>query len=138
MSAPTINYFLVFYLRFLKLNFSNDLQRKIENMSRYLSELTLIEGDTYLQYLPSQIAASSIYLALLTYDKPWTKQIAETIGYSFDLTELKPCIIEMHKTMVNAPTHPQQAIQEKYKLDKYDAVSSIEAPRSLPASIYQH
>ena len=142
MSPPTANWFLMHFLRFIKLNTclsskSNaDLCGRIEHLSRYLAELTLIDIDTFVQYLPSQIAASAIYLAMFTLGKPWTKQIADIIGYGYDLSELKACIIDMYKAMQQAPQQPQQAIQEKYKQPKYDYISSIEPPKSLPSFIY--
>lgn len=145
MTAPTANWFLLHYLRFL--NPSNgqtpmkpqqqELQSRIENLARYLAELTLIDSDTFLSYLPSQIAASAVYLSMYTLNKQWTKQIADQLGYSFDLTELKSCINDMYKCMQQAAHHPQQAIQEKYKQAKYDYVSLIEPPKALPHFIYQ-
>lgn len=114
-----------------------DLFQRIENLSRYLAELTLIDADTYLAYMPSQIAVSAVYLALFTLGRPWTKQIADICGYAYDLSELKTCISDMFKTMQGALTHPQQAIQEKYKQSKYDYVALIEAPKALPTFIYQ-
>lgn len=125
MSSPTINWFLMYYLRFIKTN------QKVENLARYIAELSLIEGDIFLNYLPSEIAASAVYLALNTLGKPWTKQIAETLGYKHDLSELKQCIMHLHKAMQQAPNHSQQAIQEKYKQAKYDYVALIEPLKSL-------
>lgn len=125
MSSPTINWFLMYYLRFIKTN------QKVENLARYLAELSLIEGDIFLNYLPSEIAASAVYLALTTLGKPWTRQIAETLGYKHDLSELKQCIVHLHKAMQQAPNHGQQAIQEKYKQAKYDYVALIEPLKSL-------
>jgi len=146
MNTPTINCFLMHYLRFLKVNSTSsnttnsspltaqqqEQQSRIENLARYLAELTLIDSETFLRYLPSQIAASAIYLSLHKFNKPWTKQIAEQLGYSFDLSELKLCIADMYKCMQQAEHHPQQAIQEKYKQAKYDYVSLIEPARALP------
>jgi len=153
MNTPTTNCFLLHYLRFLKLSANNssncstynqnqiaqgmEIQSRIEHLSRYIAELTLIDADTFLAYLPSQIAASAIYLAMFTMNKTWTKQTADLIGYSYDLTELKGCIVDMFKCMQQAAHHPQQAIQEKYKHAKYDYVSLIEIPKALPQFIYQ-
>lgn len=145
MNTPTINCFLMHYLRFMKFNSINgslnaqcqETQSKIESLSRYLAELTLIDADTFLTYLPSQIASSAIYLAMYTLNKPWTKQIADQLGYNVDLNELKSCINAMYKCMQQAAHHPQQAIQEKYKQAKYDYVSLIEPPKGLPQFVCQ-
>lgn len=134
MNTPTINCFLTHYLRFLKMTGLNTSD-KIENLARYLAELTLIESDTFLNFLPSQIAASAIYLSMYTLGKKWTKPIAEQLGYDFELTELGECIGEMYKCMKAAESLPQQAIQEKYKSNRFNSVALIEPPNSLPTCI---
>jgi len=106
MNTPTINCFLTHFLRFLKMTQLNTSE-KVESLARYLAELTLIESETYLSFLPSQIAASAIYLSMYTLGKKWTKEIAAQIGYEFDLSELKECIIAMHKSMQLAESLPQ-------------------------------
>ena len=105
---------------------------RVDAMSRYLCELTLIDADTYLGYLPSQIAASALYLSFHTYQRAWTKQVAEIVGYSHDMLELRACVNDLYKTMQGATSHPQQAIQEKYKTAKHEFVAMVEAPKSLP------
>jgi cyclin A len=139
VSVPTANWFLTNFLKFIKLNtnFStlsnSDLFQRIEFLARYLSELTLLDCETFLKYLPSQIAASAVYLSLYTFNKPWTKQIAELVGYSQDLSELKLCINDMFKMFQRASELPQKAIREKYKQAKYEHVSLVDPPKSLPA-----
>jgi len=141
MSPPTINWFLSHYLRFIKLgtNLNNpnneDLYTRIENLSRYLAELTLIDADTFLAYLPSEIAASSIYLALYTLNKPWTREIGEICNYQ--VSEMKQCAQDLYKSMQQASGHAQQAIQEKYKQAKYDHVSLIDPPKQLDPKVFQ-
>ena len=138
MSQPTANWFLSHFLKFLKLSTNlsqtqhSDLFPRIESLSRYLTELTLLDCETFLHYLPSQIAASAIYIALATLNKPWTKQIAEILGFTYDLAELKPCISELFKFYRQAKELPQQAIQDKYKQAKHEHVGLIEPPKSLP------
>jgi cyclin A len=130
MNTPTINCFLTHFLRFLRMTQLNRSE-KVESLARYLAELTLIESETYLSFLPSQIAAAAIYLAMYTLGKKWTEQIAEQIGYDFDLSGLKDCIVAMHKSMQQAPSLPQQAIQEKYKSSRFHGVANIDAPETL-------
>lgn len=137
MSPPTINWFLSHYLRFIRIStkLSNpnehEMLSRIENLSRYLAELTLIDADTYLTYLPSQIAASAIYLSVFTLGKEWTGKIEEICAYRPE--EIKSCVQDMHRSMQQAAAHPQQAIQEKYKQAKYDHVSLIEPAKKLDA-----
>jgi cyclin-A len=145
MSTPTINSFIIHFINTIKFNNEPNKQRNyrhlqyckhnnnepsfaFECMVRYAAELTLIDCDTFLNYLPSQIAASAVYIAMLSFKKQWTKQIADTIGYSFDLSELKPCICHMYKALREVKKHPQQAIFEKYKQSKYKSVASRELP----------
>jgi cyclin A len=143
ISPPTISWFLMHFLRFIKIGTSLNLDAnkalytRIELLSRYLCELTLIDGDTYLAYLPSQIAASALWLAFYTLGRPWTSKIAEIIGYNPDLGQLKACIGDLYQTMMKAPEHPQQAVQEKYNHSKYEFASIIEPPKSLPAHLLQ-
>lgn len=130
MNTPTTNNFLTHYLRFLKMN-GHMVSSKVDHLARYLAELTLIESDTFLNFLPSQIAASSIYLAMYTLGKKWTKQVADELGYDFELSELKECIQALQNSMKAAPQLPQQAIQEKYKSSRFSGVSLLEAPKTL-------
>jgi cyclin A len=84
---------------------------------QYLSELTLLEADPYLQHLPSQLAASSIALARHTLDQgAWPEDFEEATGYKFE--DLKQCISHLNQTYSNASTYPQQAIREKYKTNR--------------------
>ena len=91
-----------------------------------MAELTLVEADPFLEYAPSQIAASALYLAMYTLNKPWTAEIENTIGYK--LTEIQTCISDLHKCWKNALNHPQQAIQQKYKQERFNNVSALEIP----------
>jgi hypothetical protein len=142
VSQPTTNWFLTNYLKFIKLNTNlstsnnSDLFQRIEYLARYLSELTLLDADQFLCYLPSQIAASAIYIALHTFNKQFTRQIAHILGYDYDLSELKACIYDMFNFFHQAAKYPQQAIQEKYKQAKYDHVALVEIPKTLPAVFY--
>ena len=53
--------------------------------------------------------------------------------YTFE--ELQPCIKRLYDVMKAVKEHTQQAIPEKYKDAKYDCVSTLEAPESLPFEI---
>ena len=142
LGSPTINWYLITFLKYIKLNtsFGNagniDLFHRIEYLSRYLAELTLLDCETFLVYLPSQIAASCIYLAIHTFGKSWTKQLADIVGYDFELTELKQSIADLFKFYQQSNGLAQQAIQEKYKQAKYEHVSLIDPPKLLPACFY--
>lgn len=120
MNAPTANCFLLHFLRYCKSD------AKTEHLSRYLAELTLVEAEPFLEYVPSEVASSALYLSMYTLGKKWTSETSALTGYT--PAQLEKCIRDMHKCWQNAPAHPQQAIQEKYKQERYSYVSTIEAP----------
>ncbi|XP_011501243.1 PREDICTED: cyclin-A1 [Ceratosolen solmsi marchali] len=107
---------------------SNNLSEKTQYLAMYLCELSLLEADPYLQYLPSHLAASAIALARHTLrEEVWPHEFELSSGYSFQ--DLKVCITCLHKSFKNAPNLSQQAIQEKYKTKKYGHVALL-LPRS--------
>lgn len=84
---------------------------------QYLCELSLIEADPYLQYVPSRTAAAALALARYTVDQPmWTRRLQRQTGYTLD--QLKEILFHLTKTQAAAASSPQQAIQDKYKTSK--------------------
>nr|DBA32598.1 TPA: hypothetical protein GDO54_000376 [Pyxicephalus adspersus] len=51
-------------------------------------------------------------------------------GYT--LSDIAPCLADLHRACLNAPHQPQQAIQEKYRTPKYMQVSHLAIPAVLP------
>lgn len=83
-----------------------------------MCELSLLEADPYLQFVPSKIAAAALALAYFTLDRPlWSKSLESSTGYS--LSDLQEIIFFLSKSHAEAVSSPQQAIQEKYKSSKY-------------------
>ncbi|XP_032668466.1 cyclin-A1 isoform X2 [Odontomachus brunneus] len=122
VSVPTPLRFLMDYC------ISNNLPDKIKFLAMYLCELSLLEADPYLQYLPSHLAASALALARHTLqEEVWPHELELSTGY--DLKTLGECINNLNRTFCNAPNIQQQAIQEKYRNDKYGHVSLL-LPRS--------
>ncbi|XP_019381108.1 PREDICTED: cyclin-A1 isoform X2 [Gavialis gangeticus] len=98
---------------------------------KYVAELSLLEIDPFLKYLPSQTAAAAYCLANYTVNRHlWPETLAAFTGYS--LSEIVPCLSDLHKACLDAPHQQQQAIREKYKLSKYMHVSLLEPPAVLP------
>lgn len=137
INTPTANFFLLHFIRFIIVNTDNDqvMTKRVQYLSKYLSELTL-QDEKFLCYLPSQIAASSIYLAMHMCQKEWTKQIEDICGYH--LSELKYCIYDIYKAMQLAPINLYQAVHEKYKDERFDAVALIHplSHNTFPAHIF--
>jgi cyclin A len=124
LSVPTTLSFITSF------SASSDLPETTMFLAMYVSELSLLEADPYLQYLPSELAASSIALARHTLDQEaWPEDLEEATGYKFE--DLKQCISHLNQTYSNASTYPQQAIREKYRTNRWHNVSLL-TPR-LPA-----
>ena len=135
VTAPTANWFLNHHLRFAKrltgLQHTAELER-FDSLTRYLIELTLLDVERFLGFLPSQIAASAFYMALICLGSDWNSKIANELDY--DLEDLGQCVEAMLTAMEEAPTKPQQAIYEKYKSAKYHHVSLTPPPSELRSS----
>ncbi|KAL8190893.1 UNVERIFIED_CONTAM: Cyclin-A1 [Gekko kuhli] len=125
LTVPTTNQFLLQYLQ------RHGVCLKTENFARYVAELSLLETDPFLKYLPSQMAAAAYCLANYTVNRHfWPETLAAFTGYS--LSEIVPCLSDLHKACLDALHQPQQAIREKYKMTKYMQVSLLEPPAVLP------
>ncbi|KAM8808756.1 cyclin-A2 [Eudromia elegans] len=124
LAAPTINQFLTQYF------LHEQTCAKVESLSMYLGELSLIDADPYLKYLPSVIAAAAFHLAGYTITgQTWPESLCKVTGYT--LENIKPCLMDLHKTYLKAAQHTQQSIREKYKSTKYHGVSLIDPPETL-------
>ncbi|KZC10100.1 PREDICTED: cyclin-A2 [Dufourea novaeangliae] len=121
--APTPLTFLMDYC------ISNNLSEKIKFLAMYLCELSMLEGDPYLQFVPSHLAASALALARHTLlEEMWPHELELATGYN--LKDLKECVICLNKTFCNALNIQQQAIQDKYKSSKYGHVALL-LPRRI-------
>lgn len=124
MTAPTVHQFLMQY------TLEGHICARTVNLALYLSELSLLEVDPFVQYLPSKTAAAAYCLANYTLNGVlWPENLYAFTGYS--LAVIIPCLMELHKLHLGAAGRPQQAIQEKYKSSKYCGVSLLEPVESL-------
>ncbi|KAK5864447.1 hypothetical protein PBY51_015688 [Eleginops maclovinus] len=124
LAAPTINQFLTQYF------LNQSVSKQVESLAMYLGELSLVESDPFLKYIPSHTAAAAYTLANHTVTGgSWPKSLTEMTGYS--LEELMPCVEDLHQIYLNASQHAQQSVREKYKGPKYSEVSLIDAPSKL-------
>ncbi|XP_044759534.1 G2/mitotic-specific cyclin-A-like [Coccinella septempunctata] len=100
------------------------------NLAMYLTELVLLEGDHYLNFKPSEIAAASILSARFNLMKPvlWPKDIEKSSGYT--IKHLSPIVKAQSATLKDSPHKAQQTIQEKYKGQKFSRVALLK-PRVL-------
>ncbi|CAN9514594.1 unnamed protein product [Ophioblennius macclurei] len=124
LAVPTINQFLTQY--FLQ----QAVNKKVESLSMYLGELSLVDSDPFLKYLPSQMAAAAYILANHTVTGgSWPNSLASMTSYT--LNDLMPCVEDLHRMYLSAAQHAQQSVREKYKNSKYHEVSTIQAPTKL-------
>ncbi|XP_055631616.1 G2/mitotic-specific cyclin-A [Toxorhynchites rutilus septentrionalis] len=118
LSVPTPLVFTTLYC------VMNDVPDTVKYMSMYLGELSLLDADPYLTYLPSKIAAGALALSRYVLDLPiWSRMLETNTGYR--LEDLKDIILNLNKTHLKAASLGQQAIQEKFKGNKYAQVATI-------------
>ncbi|XP_045492181.1 G2/mitotic-specific cyclin-A-like [Colias croceus] len=150
LSTPTSLSFLSHYC------ISNGLSKKTFHLAAYIAELSLLEADPYLQFKPSVIAASALATArhCLLCERTdcaqgradnaphpqcaaiaWPAALGASAGYS--LGALGACLRELARSHAHAPAQPYQAIPDKYRNNKYDAVSSIEPKPMFAIAKYQ-
>lgn len=153
LSMPTSLAFLSLFC------ISNGLSKRIFHLAAYLAEMCLLEADPYLQYKPSVIAASALATArhcLLCENctvedqkidprefrvSPkcaaiaWPAGLVTFTGYS--LSDLENCLKELARTHSHASEQPYRAIPDKYKSNKFEAVSTIEPRPMFPVEKYQ-
>lgn len=147
MSSPTANWFLLYFLRYIKVNnlinftssdkqldgVATDSLENFENYARFITELTLIDADEFLQYLPSQIATAAIYLTALRFGKHWSKSLVDLVGYEIESDQdLKNCIVSLHKMIKSASSLQQQSIQDKFSSAKYNKIATVNPSAHLP------
>lgn len=125
VAVPTINWFCERFLDLVKMT------DKAKYLTYFLTELSLIEVEEFLDFRPSMIAASAVVLSrsTLRISDPWPLNVEQYSGYS--LTDLKDCIQCLFRLYARKSTMPQQAVIEKYKQDRFQNVALVEPPAVL-------
>ena len=116
---------LVFLKRFSKVaNIMASPRTKTELLANYLVELTLQEYKM-LKYLPSTIAAASVYLALKTMgqQQPWTAELQQHACYNE--AAIMPAVRDINQLHKDAAANNLQAVRKKYAQEKHGSVSGI-------------
>ncbi|KAK2176216.1 hypothetical protein NP493_675g01027 [Ridgeia piscesae] len=111
IAVPTSNCFCEKYLR------DGGVEETAAALAMFLIELSLIDVEPFIKYLPSVTAAAAICLANFTLGhEVWSSRLTESTGY--EIRDFEECLRDLHVAFVRAPTHPQQAVIEKYKQAK--------------------
>lgn len=111
MNYPTTYFFTNFFAKMA------GCPEKVVFLAQYLSELTLLNGEIFLGYLPSIAGAASVALARHTLGlAAWEPDMVDKTGYTVE--DFESCLVNLHDTFIRAGDSPQQSIVEKYKLEK--------------------
>lgn len=104
-----------------------DVKDRLAALAAYLAELALVDGENYLKYPPSQVAASCVALSRHTLElEAWPEFMEHKTGYK--VGELRECLLLLNETFVKAETSAQQAVRDKYRAPRYFGVSDLSPP----------
>ncbi|XP_020104929.1 cyclin-A3-2-like isoform X2 [Ananas comosus] len=109
----------------------------LEFLGNYLAELSLVDYGC-VRFLPSVIAASSVFLARFTINprsQPWSLSLQSNTGYS--ASELRDCIAAIHDLQLNRKCSALKAIKDKYKQHKFKSVSTLVPRSEIPPSFFK-
>jgi len=126
LSGPSTN---VFLSQMCQMSGSSD---KVHHLAMFLSELSLLHGETFLKYHPSVIASAALALSRHSlgeecgHQVTWPQSLISLTGYTCET--LKECLVSLHRVWTEANDSPQQAIRDKYKSSKYHQVSELTPP----------
>ncbi|XP_057959362.1 cyclin-A2-1-like [Malania oleifera] len=126
LSVPTTKTFLRRFLQAAQVS-SKVPCLELELLANYLAELTLVEY-SFLEFLPSLIAASAVFLAKWTLDQsehPWNATLEHYSSYN--ALELRAIVLAMHDLQLNTSGCSLNAIREKYKQQKFNCVATLSA-----------
>ncbi|KAL6865286.1 hypothetical protein ACP4OV_016437 [Aristida adscensionis] len=136
MSAPTAKCFLRRFVRVAQACNEGPVLH-LEFIANYICELSLLEY-SLLCYLPSLVAASSVFLAefiLKPTKNPWNSTLSYYTQYT--PSELHGCVRVLHQLFCVGPGINLPAIREKYSQHKYKFVAKKYCPPSIPIKFFQ-
>ncbi|XP_059913520.1 cyclin-A1 [Gadus macrocephalus] len=104
---------------------------KTTHLALYVAELSLLDMELLVTFPPSLVAAAAYCLANYSLSRAlWPGSLEEFTGYT--LTDIVPCLKDLHRIHFSAESLPQQAVRGKYKSSKYGSVSLMTPPTTLP------
>ncbi|KAG6782217.1 hypothetical protein POTOM_011611 [Populus tomentosa] len=122
--APTAKTFLRRFLRAAQASYKNP-SYELEFLADYLAELTLVDY-SFLNFLPSVIAASSVFLAGWTLDQtshPWSPTLEHYTSYK--ASDLRTTVLALQGLQLNTRGCPLNAIRMKYRQPKLQFSYSV-------------
>lgn len=130
--APTTKTFLRRFLRAAQASYKRP-SIELEYLANYLAELTLMNYG-FLNFLPSMIAASAVFLARWTLDQsshPWNPTLEHYASYK--ASDLKATVLALQDLQLNSNDDCPlpAAIRKKYIQDKLNCVATLSSPKLL-------
>ncbi|KAK7389535.1 hypothetical protein VNO78_24666 [Psophocarpus tetragonolobus] len=128
--APTIQTFLRRFLRAAQAS-DKDPSLELEHLANYLAELTLMDYG-FLNFLPSIIAASAVFLARWTLDQsnhPWNPTLQHYACYK--ASDLKTTVLALQDLQLNTEGCRLTSVRTKYRQDKFKCVAALSSPKLL-------
>ncbi|KAF4524680.1 hypothetical protein B566_EDAN009524 [Ephemera danica] len=118
MSAPTI---LRFAIKYCLVSNSSE---PVRHLAQYLCELSLLDAEHFLHFLPSELGAASTALARHTLDlDPWPESLQKLTGLRIE--QLYVPLRALTHAFNGAATYPQKAVHEKFSSSKWNAVAQL-------------
>ncbi|OIW14401.1 hypothetical protein TanjilG_15755 [Lupinus angustifolius] len=117
LSVPTTKTFLRRFIKAAQSSYEVGYV-ELEFLANYLAELTLVEY-SFLQFLPSMIAASAVLLArwnLIQSEHPWNPTMEHYTNYK--VSDLKTTVLALADLQLNTNGSSLNAVCEKYKQQK--------------------
>ncbi|KAH7834775.1 hypothetical protein Vadar_019652 [Vaccinium darrowii] len=136
MGTPTIKTFMRIFTRGTQDN-CKVLNLELEFLGSYLAEMSLLDYEC-LQFLPSMVAASAIFLSRFTIQPmkhPWSLGLQQYSGYR--PFELKECVLAIHDLQLSRRGVAFKAVKEKYMQHKFKGVAALSSPTEIPAIYFE-
>ena len=116
MTIASIHCFMMRYLK------AGHADRRMVWLASYISERMLQEY-SMLKYLPSMIAACSVYIARKNLARnAWSPTLIHYAQYAE--ADLRPCLVEMQHVLLSTKGS-LQAVKKKYSSEKYGQVAQM-------------
>ncbi|CAJ2674928.1 unnamed protein product [Trifolium pratense] len=124
LAVPTIKTFLRRFIVVAQSSFKV-VYDELEFIANYLGELALIEY-SFLQFRPSKIAASAVFLGRWTLDQsehPWNPTLEHYTNYR--ASELKTTVLALLDLQLNTKGCCLTGVREKYNRQKFQSVANL-------------
>lgn len=124
LSVPTIKTFLRRFIQAAQSSYKTPCV-ELEFLANYLAELALVEY-SFVQFLPSLIAASAVFLAgwtLKESEHPWNPTLEHYTNYK--ASQLKTVVLALQDLQLNTKGCSLNAVREKYKQQKFNCVANL-------------